>query len=283
MFGSHLSVAGGLHNALLLAEHFGMQTVQVFTRNQQQWAAKPLSELEVSLWQTEAKRLRFRKTVSHASYLINLASPDETLWRKSVAAFTEEVRRCDALGIAYAVIHPGAHLDCGEDKGLARVVAAVDEVIAAAGADSRTTICLEVTAGQGSCLGHRLEHLAEVMQRVRRPQRLGVCLDTAHLFAAGYDFRDARYPEFRKQLQATVGLRSVKVWHLNDSKKGLGSRVDRHDHIGEGCIGLGGFRPIVNDSAFASTPKILETPKEKTADGRDWDAVNLERLRELVQ
>jgi len=281
MFGSHLSIAGGIHNALLSAEKLGMDTVQVFTRNQQQWAAKPLQAQEIEAWQKERRRLKFAKTVSHASYLINLASPDDVLWKKSIAAFTEELRRCDALGITYAVIHPGAHLDCGEDKGLMRVVAALDE-IAATLVKPAVTICLEITAGQGSCLGHRLEHLAEVIEHVRRPERLGVCLDTAHLFAAGYDFRGRRYTSFRKQIEQTVGIGAIKVWHLNDSKRELGSRVDRHDHIGDGQIGLEGFRPIVRDKAFLHVPKILETPKKLAEDGRDWDSINLERLRSLL-
>jgi deoxyribonuclease-4 len=140
-----------------------------------------------------------------------------------------------------------------------------------------------VTAGQGTSLGYKLEHLAEIMERVKQPKRLAVCLDTAHLFAAGYDFRGRKYSKFRKELDKTVGLARVKVWHLNDSKKGLGSRVDRHDHIGRGLIGLDGFRPIVRDEAFENVPKILETPKEKDERGRDWDAVNVETLRSLVK
>jgi deoxyribonuclease-4 len=192
----------------------------------------------------------------------------------------EELRRCSSLGIPYLVTHPGAHMGAGDDAGLTRVIASLD-VIHDAVSPSVIT-CLEITAGQGTCLGYKLEHLAEIIARVKAPQRLGVCLDTAHLFAAGYDFRGRKYAKFRKEVDKTVGLSRVKVLHLNDSKKDLGSRVDRHDHIGRGLIGLDGFRPFVRDGAFENVPKILETPKEKDEQGRDWDAVNLETLRGLA-
>ena len=281
MFGAHLSIAGGLHNALLAAESFGMETVQVFTKNQKQWSCKPLEDCTVTDWKGHCKRLKFKKTVSHDSYLINLAATDSNFWVKSVELFMEELRRCAALGIPYLVTHPGAHMGAGEEAGLAKVVAALDVIHDAVPADGVVT-CLEITAGQGSSLGYRLEHLAEIMSRVKAPRRLGVCLDTAHLFAAGYDFRGRKYAKFRKELDKVVGLKHVKVIHVNDSKKELGSRVDRHDHIGRGLIGADGFKPFVRDEAFADVPKILETPKGKDEKGRDWDAVNFETLRSLV-
>lgn len=307
MFGSHLSIAGGLHKALLEAERLGMDTVQVFskspnswgmtkadsesvplgkkkifTKNQQQWAVPPLPADVVSRWAEHRDRLEFNSTVSHDSYLINLASPDETLRRKSIALFVEELRRCTALKIPYLVTHPGAHMGEGEEMGLARVAAALDDVHEQVSAGGVIT-CLEITAGQGSSLGYKLEHLETIIERVKQPARLGVCLDTAHLFAAGYDFRGRKYGRFRKKLDATVGVAAVKVLHLNDSKKELGSRVDRHDHIGRGLIGLAGFTPFVRDKAFAEIPKILETPKEKDPEtGRDWDAINLEALKALM-
>jgi deoxyribonuclease-4 len=185
------------------------------------------------------------------------------------------------LKIPYLVTHPGAHMGEGEEAGLKRVAQALDEVHAVVPPDSVIT-CLEITAGQGSSLGWKLEHLAEIIEQVKHPKRLGVCLDTAHLFAAGYDFRGRKYTKFRKQIESTIGIDRVKVLHLNDSKKDLGSRVDRHDHIGRGKIGLDGFKPIVRDAAFAKIPKILETPKEKDEQGRDWDAVNLETLKSLM-
>jgi deoxyribonuclease-4 len=281
MFGSHLSIAGGMHHALIEAEKLGMETVQVFTKNQQQWKCKPLEAGGIQQWSAERDRLKFRQTVSHDSYLINLASADEALWHKSIDLFVEELSRCALLGIPFLVTHPGAHLGTGEEAGLKRVAEALDVVHERTPADGVVT-CLEITAGQGSSLGYKLEHLAAIIERVKSPKRLGVCLDTAHLFAAGYDFRGRKYATFRKALESTVGIKRVKVLHLNDSKKDLGSRVDRHEHIGRGTIGLEGFKPFVRDQAFARTPKILETPKGKNEDGREWDAVNLEVLRGLM-
>jgi deoxyribonuclease-4 len=195
------------------------------------------------------------------------------------------LRRCIALGIPWLVTHPGAHVGEGEEAGLRRVAKSLDEVHAAVPANGNThgvVTCLEITAGQGSSLGYRLEHLAEIISLVRAPDRLAVCLDTAHLFAAGYDFRGPRkYAKLMKQIESTIGLDRIKVWHLNDSKRELGSRVDRHEHIGRGKIGLSGFRPIARDPAFANVPKILETPKAKDEQGQDWDEVNLRVLREL--
>ncbi len=281
MFGSHLSIAGGLHNALLKAEELGCTCVQVFTKNQQQWRCAPLEKPAIDEWAKHRRRLKFKKTVSHDSYLINLASSDDELWRKSIDLFVEELARCTLLGIPYLVTHPGAHLGAGEDVGLRRVAEAMDIVHQRVPADGVMT-CLEITAGQGSSLGYKLEHLAEIIERVKEPKRLGVCLDTAHLFAAGYDFRGRKYAKFRRQVDSILGLRRVKVLHLNDSKKPLGSRVDRHDHIGRGTIGLDGFRPFVRDEAFANIPKILETPKAVADDGREWDQINLETLRSLL-
>src|SRR5438477_6067575 len=188
--------------------------------------------------------------------------------------------RCVTLRIPLLVTHPGAHMGDGEETGLRRVAESLDAVHAAVPADGVIT-CLEITAGQGSSLGYKLEHLAEIISMVKAPRRLGVCLDTAHLFAAGYDFRGRKFSAFMKQLDKTIGVAAVKVWHLNDSKKELGSRVDRHDHIGRGKIGIEGFRPILREKRFANVPKIIETPKEKDEQGRDWDAVNIEVLRGL--
>jgi deoxyribonuclease IV len=282
MFGSHLSIAGGMHNALLAAEKLGCDTLQVFTKSQKQWACSPLTPECIKDWKAHAKRLKFKQTVSHDSYLINLAATNDEFWRKSVELFVEELNRCQTLGIPYLVTHPGAHMGAGEEVGITRIVAALNVIHAAVNTPTVTTL-LEVTAGQGSSLGYKLEHLAEIISRAKQPKRLAVCLDTAHLFAAGYDFRGRKYAKFRKELDATVGADRVKVIHVNDSKKGLGSRVDRHDHIGRGEIGLDGFRPFVRDKTFKNVPKIIETPKEGTSeDGREWDAVNLETLRSLI-
>jgi deoxyribonuclease-4 len=282
MFGSHLSIAGGVHNALLEAEKLQMDTVQVFTKNQQQWKCKPLDVGAIEQRKSHRDRLKFSHTVSHDSYLINLGSPDDVLWEKSIELFAEEISRCAILGIPYLVTHPGAHVGSGEEAGLSRVARGLDRAYTAAERNGVTT-CLEITAGQGTSLGYRLEHLAEIISQSSNLRRLGVCLDTAHLFAAGYDIRGRKYSKFRKDLVKIVGLKRVKVLHLNDSKKDLGSRVDRHDHIGLGKIGKEGFAGFVRDEAFADVPKILETPKDKSPDGRPWDEVNLEVLRGLMK
>jgi deoxyribonuclease IV len=285
MYGSHLSIAKGLDAAVAKATSLSFETVQVFTKNQQQWKVKPLEQSVIDAWCTACRTAKFKDTVAHDSYLINLGSPDDALRRKSIELFTEEVRRCDQLGIPYLVTHPGAHLGTRDDPsdeaaGLARIVASLDDVLDVL-PSGPTTVCLESTAGQGSSLGHRLEHLATILEAVKRPDRVGVCFDTAHLFAAGYDFRGERYATFMTDVERTLGKGRVKVWHLNDSKKPLGSRVDRHDHIGHGTIGLEGFRPIVLDKRWKKTPKILETAKEDHESGRPWDAVNLETLKAL--
>lgn len=280
MLGSHLSIAGGLHNALLSAERLQLATVQVFTKNQQQWRCPALSADAIAQWVAHQKRLSFRHSVSHDSYLINIASPDRKLWRQSADLLTEELVRCVLLKIPYLVMHPGAHMGEGEAKGIARIAEALDLVQQRVG-PNRVTICLEVTAGQGSSIGHRLEHLAQIIDKVEFPRRLGVCLDTAHLFAAGYDFRGSRYDELMDEVDATVGLKRVKVWHLNDSKKELGSRVDRHAHIGHGCIGAEAFKSIMRDPQWHKVPKIIETPKENDESGREWDEINLQTLRAL--
>lgn len=278
MLGAHLSITGGLHNALLKAEKLGLDTVQVFTKNQQQWRVPELRPEVVNEWGVIAERLGFLHTVSHDSYLINLASPDEGLWRRSIELFVEEFARCSALRIPYLVMHPGAHMGQGEDWGLTRVAEGLDRVWEVWPRGGVIT-CLEITAGQGSAVGYRLEHLAEIISRVGSPNRLGICLDTAHLWAAGYDFRGRKYEKFMKEVEKTVGRERIQVVHLNDSKRELGSRVDRHEHIGKGTIGVEGFRPFLRDGGLKEVPKIIETPKGKAEDGREWDEVNIEVLR----
>ena len=283
MFGSHLSIAGGMHNALLTAEKLRMETVQVFTKNQQQWAAKPLDPSAIAEFRKHADRLQFRRIVSHASYLINLAATDDTLWRKSIDAFVDEMQRCDQLGIESLVIHPGAHCGSGEECGVGRVAEALNLVLDKE-KDGKVTVCLETTAGQGSCLGCRFEQLAEMRRKIDRRDRVGICVDTCHILAAGYDITTATGTRnVLDELDRVVGLQHVKAWHLNDSRKPLGSRVDRHEHIGRGCVGVEAFAVICQDQRFNGIPKILETPKDPAPDGRDWDEVNLELLRGLAE
>jgi len=279
--GAHLSIAGGVVNAVLAAERLGCQTVQLFTKNSNQWAGKPFAPDEPAEFRKALRRTRIKFAISHDSYLINLATADAALWRRSVEAFVDELDRAETLGLTYLVTHPGAHVGIGEETGLANVARAIDEVHARR-PDDKVKVLLELTAGQGSCLGCRFEHLASILEQVRDPNRLGVCLDTCHVFAAGYAFGTAQeYAAMMDEFDRVIGLKRLKLFHLNDSKKPCGSRVDRHEHIGRGHIGLEPFRRIVNDPRFRKTPMILETPKED-GDGTEMDPVNLATLRGLI-
>ncbi|MAE63361.1 MAG: deoxyribonuclease IV [Phycisphaeraceae bacterium] len=282
MFGSHLSIAGGMHHALIEARELTMDCVQVFTKNQRQWKVKPLEDQAIADWNEHRKRTKIRSVVSHDSYLINLASPDRALRSRSISLFTEELRRCDALGIGFLVTHPGAHMGAGEDKGLERVAKALDRIHRKL-PDHDVLTCLEITAGQGSSLGFEFDHLRRIIDLVDEPQRLGVCLDTAHMLAAGYDLTSrAGCRRVLAECDEVLGLDRVRVIHLNDSKVPRGRRVDRHEHIGHGHVSLDAFAVLVNLRKFRKVPKILETAKEDAPDGRPWDAVNLETLRGLA-
>lgn len=221
--------------------------------------------------------------VAHASYLLNLASPDRTMRGKSIRAMADELERCETLGVSALIFHPGSHLSGTLDAGVARVAKSLDEVHRRC-PGYRTMMLLETTAGQGTTIGHRFEQLSTILERVREPERLGVCLDTCHLFAAGYDFRKAEgYAAMIDQLIRTIGVSNVRCIHMNDSKRKLGSRVDRHEHIGKGRIGKQGFAHFINDKRFRGIPMILETPKGKDGRGTDLDKVNLKRLRSLIR
>jgi deoxyribonuclease-4 len=282
LFGAHMSIAGGCHNALLEAHTQGCSTVQLFTKNSNQWNARDLTDDEVQLFRSTLRRTRLRLPMAHDSYLINLASPDEALYRRSLDAFTDEVRRAEQLGLRYLVMHPGAHMDTGEEAGLARVAGALDEVHGRC-PGFRVQVLLETTAGQGTTLGHRFEHLGRILSLVAQPERLGVCFDTCHVFAAGYALAPEK--EYRATLRAfdrAAGLKQLRVFHVNDSLKPQGSRVDRHAHIGRGQMGLEPFRLLVNDRRFRNRPMVLETAKEDE-DGKAMDAVNLATLRGLLE
>jgi deoxyribonuclease-4 len=281
LFGAHMSIAGGCHNAVTAARAHGCESLQLFTKNSNQWAARDLTDLDVAAFRKALRGSGIRRTAAHDSYLINLASPDETLYRRSIEAFADEVRRAERLGLHYLVTHPGAHLDSGEDAGLARVAAALDEVHKRC-AGFRVKVLLETTAGQGSSLGHRFEHLAQILSLVAEPDRLGVCLDTCHVFAAGYGLApENEYRATMREFDKVIGLRRLLAFHINDSLKPFGSRVDRHAAIGKGHLGLEPFRLLVNDSRFRARPMILETPKED-AECDDLDTVNLAALRGLL-
>lgn len=277
-----MSAAGGLHNAFAEATRVGCDCLQIFVKNQRQWKAKPLTDEQVRLFAEAGRATSVTPIVAHASYLLNLASPDDANRQKSIDALTDELERCEALGLHGLVVHPGAHLGEGADAGIRRIAQSLDEV------HTRTPgikcpVLLETTAGQGSTLGRTIEEIAEMIDATRSPLRLGVCLDTCHLFSSGYDLRDAAACSALIDLIATrIGLDRVHCIHVNDSKADLGSRIDRHDHIGQGKIGLEGFANILGDPRLFHAPRILETPKETDADGNDLDVVNLSRLRKIV-
>lgn len=281
ILGAHMSIAGGYYKAVEIAKRCGCDCVQLFTKNSNQWRAKPIQEEEATRFRATLKELSIDHPIAHNSYLINLASPDEALWRRSIEAFVIELQRAEQLGLAVVVTHPGASLTSGEQRGLIRIAAALDEIHAET-RGIKARILLETTAGQGSYLGCRFEHLAEIIDRIRDPERLGVCVDTCHIFAAGYPLATTRqYRSTMKRLATIVGLDQVKAFHLNDSKRELGSRVDRHEHIGKGHLGLEPFRHLLNDARFELVPMYLETPKG-IADGEELDVMNLRTLRSLI-
>jgi deoxyribonuclease-4 len=246
-----------------------------------QWIGRELGDEEVRLFRRTLRQTRLRCPTAHDCYLTNLASPNEALFRRSIATILFELQRAERLGLRYLVLHPGAHLDSGEEAGLARVAEALDEIHARA-PDCRVRLLLETTAGQGSTLGHRFEHLARILERTSQPDRLGVCLDTCHVFAAGYALAPAaEYEATVRAFDRTIGLKRLCLFHVNDSRKPQGSRVDRHAHIGRGEMGLEPFRLLVNDQRFRNRPMILETPKEE-GEASDMDTVNLATLRSLV-
>ncbi len=281
MFGSHLSVAGGLHNALIEAHEKKMDCVQVFTKNQRQWKTKPLTDEQITLWQKHRKQTDIHSVVSHDSYLINLASPDPVARDKSIALFREELLRCETLDIPLLVTHPGAHMKEGEEAGLKQIIASLDEVHRDL-PGLKTITCLETTAGQGTSLGWRFEHLQVILQGCHAPARLAVCLDTAHMFAAGYDMTSQKGTQAMiQELDQLVGLDQVRAIHLNDSKIERGGRVDRHEHIGHGHIAKVAFEWLLSEPAFGDIPKILETAKSPSPNGEPWDLVNLKTLRQM--
>ncbi|MEZ6317990.1 MAG: deoxyribonuclease IV [Phycisphaerales bacterium] len=302
LFGSHLSIAGGMTNALAEGERLKLDTVQVFTKNQQQWKVKPLDPGAVDDWRAEVERLGWQgRTVSHASYLINLASPDDELWEKSIDLMAVELERCEELGIPFLVHHPGAYTTSDADAGLTRIARAYKAIFKRT-KGYKTVSCLEDTVGSGSNLGRTFDELADLRARIidqtGDPGRVGFCIDTCHAHAGGYDLGSRKQADaVLDELDATCGLANVRVIHANDSLKEMGSRKDRHAHIGEGTIGkpLGadgkprkvalkdsGFAAFVNRPELAGKPMILETPKGDDAKGKPWDLMNVRRLRSML-
>jgi deoxyribonuclease IV len=306
LLGAHQSIAGGYPNALLAAEALGCDTVQLFlctprawpvspapavktvslsgkllTKITNQWAARDLTAEEIRAFRRTLRQTRLRFPMGHNCYLINLGSPEKGLFRRSVEAMVVEYQRAEVLGLRYLVVHPGSPVDGNEQAGLVRVARALDEIHGRC-PRYRCQILLETTAGQGSCLGHRFEHLAAILKAVAEPARLGICLDTCHVYAAGYALApEAAYLATLREFNKVIGTRWLRAFHLNDSAKPQGSRVDRHAPIGEGCLGLEPFRLLLNDNRFRSRPMVLETPKEGD-NGKDMDATNLRILRGLL-
>jgi len=277
--GAHVSIAGGLHLALERGRALGCGAVQIFLKNQRQWAARPMTDEDVRAFAAARRRTRIRRIFAHASYLINLATPDDRQWANAVDVFTDELERAEALGLACVVIHPGSHMGAGRTFGVGRVVAALDEVTRRT-AGSRVRIALENTAGAGNAIGNRLPELGELLRRAARPERLGVCIDTCHLFAAGYDIRtSAGWKTVVAEIVADVGLRRLLAFHLNDARAGLGSGLDRHEHIGRGFLGLRPFRWLLNDGRFTRVPKVIETDKDPEPHADLRNLATLRRLR----
>lgn len=277
--GAHMSIAGGVGNAFVRGESVGCECMQIFTKSSNQWKARPLAEEDIKGFNKNRKDTGVWPVVAHNSYLINLASPDKELYEKSIDAMLIEIERAEALGLPYIIMHPGAHVGSGEDAGLASVVDALNLLFERT-KGHRVSLLLETTAGQGTVLGHRFEHIRAIIDKVKDDKRVGVCLDTCHSYVAGYDIKK-RYDAVFKEFDKIIGLKRLKAFHLNDTLKVLGSRVDRHWHIGKGELGLETFERLMRDERFKELPMILETPKGMDEDGNDMDVVNLRILRKL--
>ena len=287
--GAHMSVAGGVSKAVERAVLHGCEALQIFSKNANQWKGAPLDPAGVRAFRTGVEAAQITPVVAHASYLINLATTFPLLREQSLAAFIDEIDRAHALGLLGVVIHPGTCTAGSEDDALRLIAEAIRQAFKAR-PRTRTMVLLEHTAGQGTNLGHRFEQLAAILDRLGGSPRVGVCLDTCHLLTAGYDLcTDDGYAATFEEFDRIVGLGRIKVFHLNDSKKPCGSRVDRHEHIGKGCLGLEPFRRLLNDPRFAGLPMLLETPKleskesKRRSDVDPWDARNLRTLRKLIR
>jgi len=282
ILGAHQSIVGGFDRAVERAHERGCDCVQLFTKSNNQWRATPIADGQPERFREALRRLGITHPLAHDSYLINLASPDRTLWRRSVMAFVDELRRADTLGIPYVVTHPGAYTTSSESRGLRQIVRALNE-IQERSRGLRARCLLETTAGQGTSLGWRFEQLAEILAGVAEPERLGFCFDTCHVFAAGYPLgTEKEYRATMRRFNRLVGLERIKAFHLNDSRRPLGSRVDRHAHIGRGEMGTEPFRLLLADRRFRRVPMYLETPKGEQ-NGEDLDAINLRTLRGLIE
>jgi deoxyribonuclease IV len=279
LLGAHMSIAGGVGNALLAGKRVDCDAIQIFTKSSRQWAGNPYSKEEIEQFRINQKETGIGKVIAHDSYLLNLGSPDGVLRKRSIAAFIDELERCETLGVTNLVAHPGSHVGSGEAEGIKTISKSLDEVHKAC-PGYRALVTLEITAGQGSNLGYRFEQIANIMDGIRESDRLRVCFDTEHAFAAGYDIRTKDgYERTFSEFDETIGIDRLAAFHLNDSKKEFNSRVDRHEHIGKGFLGVEAFRLLLNDKRFWGLPMCLETPK-----GPDLkeDRENLTLLRTLI-
>jgi deoxyribonuclease IV len=280
LLGAHMSIRGGASMAIERARSIQCTAMQIFVKNNMQWFARPLRGDEIRAFLDHVQRGELLSIFGHANYLINLAATNRQFHANSIRALSEELTRANQLELPFLVVHPGAHLGAGEEAGLERIVESINHVLADL-PKIKTRIALETTAGQGSFLGYKFEHLAYIISRVREPERVCVCLDTAHVFAAGYDIRsDSSLRMTFREFDRVIGKHRLVAIHLNDSKTACGSRVDRHDHIGKGRIGLDAFGFIMRNRRFSKVPKVLETPKGK--DLRE-DVLNLSTLRVLAK
>ena len=278
IFGAHESIAGGVFNAITRGQKATCDAVQIFNKSNNQWRAKKLTTEEVDGFFAAIEKTGVTVACSHTSYLINIGSPDDALQEKSRNSLQEETERCNLLKIPNLVFHPGSHVGSGEEPGMDRIVDNMNQVLDAI-PDNTVTLCLETTAGQGSNLGYTFEQIAYIMDRIEDKAHVRVCLDTCHIFAAGYPITDPKdYKKTIKQFDDVIGMKNLKIVHANDSKTELGSKKDRHEHIGEGHIGIDAFSNFVNDKRFKKIPFILETPKD---DDLTEDIENLAKLRAL--
>ncbi|MCB9767531.1 MAG: deoxyribonuclease IV [Candidatus Omnitrophica bacterium] len=274
-----MSISGGVDKAFARGESVGLEVMQIFTKNNNQWEGKPIDEQTRTRYFEERERTGIDLVFAHASYLINLCATNPVTLKKSKTALLDELERCDQLEIPYLVIHPGSHMGEGEEKGLKSVAKTLDEVFAKL-PKGKALLCLENTAGQGSNLGYDFGHLSQIRDLVKESERIGYCFDTCHAFAAGYDLEtDSKCRKVFKEFDETAGLEHLKVFHFNDSKKPLGSRRDRHEHIGEGTIGLEAFRFLMKSRKFKNHPMALETPK---SDDLHEDLENIQKLKDLL-
>jgi len=280
LLGAHTSIAGGVSTSVERAEKVNFTAMQIFSKNNNRWLAKPLSDNEIKLFRERLTQSNIKFTAVHDSYLINLCAKNKELLKKSRNAFVDEINRCEQLGIEYLNFHPGAHKGIGEEDGL-KLIAESINITHEKTTGYKVQSMLETTAGQGTNLGYTFEQLRKIIDMVDVKERMCVCIDTAHIFSAGYDLRSSKeYEKTMKEFDDIIGMNLLKCFHINDSKKELGSKVDRHEHIGKGFIGKEGFRNIMNDKKIAHVPKILETPK-----GKDMkeDIMNLKLLKSLMK